>query len=63
MANESTVQTSAFYDTLFGDLPLAEWAAQGEKLDAAPWPTFREAAAFQVDDVDQTDEVDPVIVI
>jgi hypothetical protein len=41
------VQTSAFYDTLFGDLPLAEWAGQGEKLDTAPWPAFREAAAFQ----------------
>jgi hypothetical protein len=41
------VQTSAFYDTLFGDLPLAEWAGQGEKLDAAPWPDFRQAAAFQ----------------
>ena len=41
------MQTSAFYDTLFGDLPLAEWAGQGEKLDTAPWPAFREAAAFQ----------------
>jgi hypothetical protein len=41
------VQTSAFYDTLFGDLPLAEWVAQGEKLDAAPWPALRAAAAFQ----------------
>jgi hypothetical protein len=41
------VQTTAFYDTLFGDLPLAEWARQGEKLDDAPWPAFREAAAFQ----------------
>lgn len=41
------MQTSAFYDTLFGDLPLAEWARQGEKLDTAPWPSFREAAAFQ----------------
>ena len=41
------MQTSAFYDTLFGDLPLAEWAGQGEKLDMAPWPAFREAAAFQ----------------
>ncbi|HVZ00128.1 MAG TPA: hypothetical protein VHA35_11525 [Dongiaceae bacterium] len=41
------MQTSAFYDTLFGDLPLAEWAGQGEKLDAAPWPAFREAAALQ----------------
>jgi hypothetical protein len=43
----NTVQTTAFYDTLFGDLPLAEWAGQGEKLDQAPWPAFREAAAFQ----------------
>jgi hypothetical protein len=42
-----TVQPFAFYDTLFGDLPLAEWARQGEKLDAAPWPAFREAAAHQ----------------
>jgi len=41
------VQSTAFYDTLFGDLPLAEWARQGERLDAAPWPAFREAAAFQ----------------
>jgi hypothetical protein len=41
------VQSSAFYDTLFGDLPLAEWAGQGEKLDTAPWPTFREAATAQ----------------
>jgi hypothetical protein len=41
------VQSSAFYDTLFGDLSLAEWAGQGEKLDTAPWPAFREAAAFQ----------------
>jgi hypothetical protein len=43
------VQTSAFYDTLFGDLPLAEWAGQGEKLDTTPWPAFREAAAFQAE--------------
>lgn len=41
------MQATAFYDTLFGDLPLAEWARQGEKLDTAPWPAFREAAAFQ----------------
>ena len=41
------MQSSAFYDTLFGDLPLAEWARQGEKLETAPWPAFREAAAFQ----------------
>lgn len=47
MGNSTTVQSSAFYDTLFGDLPLADWARQGEKLDIAPWPTFREAAAFQ----------------
>jgi len=45
--NQTLVQTSAFYDTLFGDLPLAEWAGQGEKLETAPWPAFREAAAFQ----------------
>ena len=39
--------SSAFYDTLFGDLPLVDWARQGEKLDTAPWPAFREAAALQ----------------
>jgi hypothetical protein len=39
------VQTPAFYDTLFGDLPLAEWARHGENLDAEPWPRFVQAAA------------------
>jgi len=41
------VQTTAFYDTLFGDLALADWARQGEKIETAPWLAFREAAAFQ----------------
>jgi hypothetical protein len=38
------VQTPAFYDTLFGDLPLAEWARHGDRLDTEPWPAFVRAA-------------------
>ena len=45
--SRNPVHSFAFYDTLFGDLTLAAWSAQGEKLDAAPWPAFREAATFQ----------------
>jgi hypothetical protein len=37
------VQTPTFYDTLFGDLPLAEWAHHGNKLDGAPWSAFTRA--------------------
>jgi len=40
------VQTPAFYDTLFGDMPLAEWAKHGDRLEAAPWPAFVRAADF-----------------
>jgi hypothetical protein len=38
------VQTPAFYDTLFGDLPLGDWAQHGNKLDVAPWSGFARAA-------------------
>ena len=38
------MQTPAFYDTLFGDLPLTEWAQHGNKLDGEPWATFARAA-------------------
>jgi hypothetical protein len=38
------VQTPTFYDTLFGDMPLADWAAHGDRLDVEPWPAFAEAA-------------------
>jgi hypothetical protein len=38
------VETRAFYDTLFGDLPLADWAQQGNKLQGEPWTTFARAA-------------------
>jgi hypothetical protein len=41
------VQPSAFYDTLFGDLPLTDWAQHGERLETTPWPAIREAAACQ----------------
>jgi hypothetical protein len=44
---DGPVQPSAFYDTLFGDLPLADWATQGERLETTPWPAIREAAACQ----------------
>lgn len=39
------MQTPAFYDTLFGDLPLAEWAGHGDRIEAEPWPDFARAAA------------------
>ena len=38
------MQTPAFYDTLFGDLPLAEWAQHGNKLEREPWAGFARAA-------------------
>jgi hypothetical protein len=38
------VQTPAFYDTLFGDLPLGDWAQHGNKLDGEPWAGFVRAA-------------------
>lgn len=41
------MQTPAFYDTLFGDLPLGEWAQHGNRLDGEPWPAFSRAAGFQ----------------
>jgi hypothetical protein len=41
------VQTPAFYDTLFGDLPLGEWAQHGNKLEGEPWAAFTRAAAFR----------------
>jgi hypothetical protein len=40
-----TVQTPTLYDTLFGDMPLADWAAHGHRLEVEPWPAFTEAAA------------------
>ena len=39
------MQTPAFYDTLFGDLPLAEWAQHGNRLDVEPWTAFARAVA------------------
>jgi hypothetical protein len=36
--------TPAFYDTLFGDLPLAVWAQHGNKLEGEPWAAFARAA-------------------
>jgi hypothetical protein len=38
------VQTPAFYDTLFGDLPLIDWAQHGNKLEGEPWAGFARAA-------------------
>jgi len=38
------VQTPAFYDTLFGDLPLADWAQHGNRLEGEPWASFARAA-------------------
>jgi hypothetical protein len=38
------VQTPAFYDTLFGDLPLTEWAQHGNRLEGEPWAGFVRAA-------------------
>ena len=38
------MQTPAFYDTLFGDLPLLEWAQHGTKLEGEPWAGFVRAA-------------------
>jgi len=38
------VQTPAFYDTLFGDLPLTDWARHGNKLEGEPWAGFARAA-------------------
>ena len=34
------MQTPAFYDTLFGDLPLSEWAQHGNRLEGEPWARF-----------------------
>ena len=41
------MQIPTFYDTLFGDLPLTEWARQGSKLGGEPWPAFVRAAEFR----------------
>jgi len=41
------VQTPTFYDTLFGDLPLADWAQHGNRLEAEPWPAFARAVDFR----------------
>jgi hypothetical protein len=41
------VQTPAFYDTLFGDLPLRDWAQHGNRLDGDPWAGFVRAAEAQ----------------
>jgi hypothetical protein len=41
------VKTPAFYDTLFGDLPLNDWAQQGNRLQGAPWADFARAAEAQ----------------
>ncbi len=38
------MQTPAFYDTLFGDLPLSDWAQHGNKLEGEPWAGFARAA-------------------
>ena len=38
------MQTPAFYDTLFGDLPLTDWAQHGNKLEGEPWAGFARAA-------------------
>ena len=38
------MQTPAFYDTLFGDLPLSEWAQHGNRLEGEPWAGFVRAA-------------------
>src|SRR5262249_17516579 len=40
-------QPHALYDTLFGDLPLADWARHGDKLEAEPWRGFARAAEAQ----------------
>ena len=41
------MQTPAFYDTLFGDLPLEDWARHGARIEAEPWPTFARAVALR----------------
>lgn len=41
------METPAFYDTLFGDLPLRDWAQQGNRLQGAPWSDFARAAEAQ----------------
>ena len=41
------MQIPTFYDTLFGDLPLSDWAQQGSKLGGEPWPAFARAAEFR----------------
>lgn len=41
------MQTPAFYDTLFGDLPLDEWARHGNRLEGEPWASFARAAEFR----------------
>jgi hypothetical protein len=38
------VQNPAFYDTLFGDLPLTDWAQHGNRLESEPWAGFARAA-------------------
>jgi hypothetical protein len=38
------LQTPAFYDTLFGDLPLTDWAQHGNKLEGESWAGFARAA-------------------
>ena len=38
------MQTPAFYDTLFGDLPLTDWAQHGNRLEGEPWAGFARAA-------------------
>jgi hypothetical protein len=38
------VQSPAFYDTLFGDLPLTDWAQHGNRLESEPWAGFARAA-------------------
>ncbi|HVO02320.1 MAG TPA: hypothetical protein VMT54_08970 [Candidatus Cybelea sp.] len=41
------MQTHALYDTLFGDLPLSDWARHGDRLDTEPWRGFARAAEAQ----------------
>ena len=41
------MDTPAFYDTLFGDLPLADWARHGNKLEGEPWASFARATEFR----------------
>lgn len=41
------MDTPAFYDTLFGDLPLADWAQHGNRLEGEPWAAFARATEFR----------------